>query len=99
MTLKELRHYIACELNAYRQDEDIYLLGDDRCYDNWDHRQILRVDGHDFDVMSIPENCKGSRYCIFVDQVYNTYPIPSHFEPIPNEFNDVVEYHTGLYTY
>lgn len=38
----------------------------------------------------------GARYVVYVEQYYNTYPVPSHFEPVPTEFNDMVAGQLGI---
>ena len=38
----------------------------------------------------------GARYVVYIEQYYDTYPVPSHFEPVPSEFNDMVAGQLGI---
>lgn len=66
-------------------------------YHNSDNLIIWRVDDLDF-LNGDPEimELKGFKYCAFIEQSYITEPIGSHFEPIPNEFNSLVEKYLSL---
>lgn len=38
----------------------------------------------------------GARYVVYVEQYCYNYPVPSHFEPVPAEFNDMVAGQLGI---
>lgn len=80
MTIKELRKYIALAVRNRR-----YGIDDPVIY------AVDELDYIDFD-------CKlnGAKYAVYIEQAYNTYPIPAHWLPVPKKFNSIIESY-GIY--
>ena len=56
------------------------------------NRTIWRVKDLDMADLDIEEEgLKGAKYAVFIEQYYNTVPVPSHWLPVPNEYNYIVE--------
>ena len=63
----------------------------DQLYDDPENQNIWAVSDLDMTDTKIEnEGLKGFKYCVFFEQSYITYPIPAHFEPVPNEYNDML---------
>lgn len=60
-----------------------------------DNRIIFDVSALDLTESEV-KDFNGAKYVVYVEQSYITYPIPSHFEPVPAEFNDMIAGQLGI---
>lgn len=74
MNIKELRSYVAQALLARRNNSDDLV--------------IYPVDM--LDPMDAPAVLDGATYGVFIEQSYNTRPVPAHWLPVPEQFNSFV---------